>query len=212
MTHSEPAFVRVATRIREELITGRLSSGTALVEAELVANHGVSRNTAREALRLLREQGLVEHIPHRGVRVRRLGAREVSDIFNARRTLEVAMLARRKPPAGAARLAAMTECVERQERAQDDENWQTVGTDSLRFHQQIVALGDSQALDDLFTLIVAQLRLVFASGRHEAAFQAPWVARDRQILDLLVAGQNRQAADELADYLEQSEHVLLASL
>ncbi|HKS46487.1 MAG TPA: hypothetical protein VJT49_15520 [Amycolatopsis sp.] len=49
---------------------------------------GTSRAPLREALRLLGQRGLVEHLPRRGVRVARLSAREVSELFGLRDVLE----------------------------------------------------------------------------------------------------------------------------
>ena len=44
--------------------------GVQLSEVALAQQYGVSRNTLREAFRLLARDGLVEHVPHRGVFVR----------------------------------------------------------------------------------------------------------------------------------------------
>jgi DNA-binding FadR family transcriptional regulator len=50
----------VADRIRRQIVSGRLGDGDALPsERELIAEHGVSRPTIREAIRLLEADGLV---------------------------------------------------------------------------------------------------------------------------------------------------------
>lgn len=55
-------------RIRDAILSGGLSPGAKIVEETLCADLGISRAPVREALRLLAQQGLVEHQPRRGTR------------------------------------------------------------------------------------------------------------------------------------------------
>jgi DNA-binding GntR family transcriptional regulator len=199
---------RILSTIRDEIIEGKLPPGTALVENELTQAHDVSRNTLREALRLLCREGLAVHYRHRGVIVRTLTRHDVRDIYRVRRTLELQALLRENP-IEEDEIAAMRDAVQRLQAAAADGNWRAVGTHSLLFHRQIVQLLGSPLFDAFFTTILAQLRLVFASAPDERRFQRPWVAKDQEILNLIASGRNDDASAALADYLKQSEHALL---
>ena len=94
-SYREPAFLRVANAMQNDILTGRLSSGASLIEAELTAIHGVSRNTLREAMHLLHQQGLVSHEPNRSVRVKKLTRADIRDIFVVRRVVETGALRNR---------------------------------------------------------------------------------------------------------------------
>ena len=59
----------LADALRRRIIAGEFAPGTRLSETSLAELLGVSRNTLREAFRVLSQQGLVEHVPHRGVSV-----------------------------------------------------------------------------------------------------------------------------------------------
>jgi len=63
------------------LYNGRFVPGQRLVEADLTQEYGVSRGTAREALRQLGTEGLVDINLHRGARIRRLSRKEMDDII-----------------------------------------------------------------------------------------------------------------------------------
>lgn len=93
------AAVTAAT-LRRRILAGEVRPGTALREEHLSDELNVSRNTLREAFKLLRAEGLVVQQPNRGTQVRALTASDVNDILTARRVLE---------PEAAARLAGHPE-------------------------------------------------------------------------------------------------------
>ncbi|WP_144961144.1 GntR family transcriptional regulator [Pseudomonas oryzihabitans] len=194
--------------MREDIIGGRLLPGTALVEAELVKAYNASRNTIREALHQLDREGLATYVRHKGVMVRRLGLAEVRDLFTVRRTLELqAILTSR--PLREYQSDRMLDALEAAELAQSREDWRALGTHGLHFHQHIVGLLGSPLFDEFFATVAAQIRLLFSLAPDEENFQRPWIIRDRQIHDLLAAGQRQAAAEAMASYLDDSENRLL---
>ena len=194
--------------MREDIIGGRLLPGTALVEAELVKAYNASRNTIREALHQLDREGLATYVRHKGVMVRRLGLAEVRDLFTVRRTLELqAILTSR--PLREYQSDRMLDALEAAELAQWREDWRALGTHGLHFHQHIVGLLRSPLFDEFFATVAAQIRLLFSLAPDEEHFQRPWIIRDRQIHDLLAAGQRQAAAEAMASYLDDSENRLL---
>jgi DNA-binding GntR family transcriptional regulator len=66
--------------IREDIIEGRLAANERLVVADLAKRHGTSTNPVREALQLLRGEGLVIMAPNRGARVRPIDEDFIRDI------------------------------------------------------------------------------------------------------------------------------------
>ncbi|WP_432165424.1 GntR family transcriptional regulator [Streptomyces sp. bgisy031] len=79
----------VGEHLRTSIYDGTLPPGTRLVEQELAQQYSVSRLPVREALRILHNEGLVEHLPTRGVVVRTLDRRQVSELYDLREALEV---------------------------------------------------------------------------------------------------------------------------
>ena len=189
---------QVAIELREDIIGGRLLPGMPLTESELVNAYNASRNTVREALHQLGREGLTSYVRNKDVR----------DIFNVRRTLELQAIAASKP-LREYQSDLMLEAIEAAQLAQDRENWQAFGTHSLRFHQHIVGLLRSPLFDEFFTQVAAQMRLVFSSAPSEENFQKPWLERDRQIHDLLAEGNKKAAEEAMSSYLNDSETVLL---
>ncbi|MGC5701150.1 GntR family transcriptional regulator [Pseudomonas sp. NFXW11] len=201
---------QITLELRADIIGGRLLPGMQLVENELVGTYNASRNTIREALHRLGQEGLTRYVRHKGVVVRRLEHDDIRDLFQVRRTLELQAIAKARPLCEY-QCDRMRDAIEAAELARDREDWRAVGTHGLRFHQHVVGLLGSPLLDEFFTNVVAQLRLVFSSAPDEARFQAPWLLRDRQIHRWLVAGDKSSASEAMACYLDDSEHQLLST-
>lgn len=74
--------------LEEEIIFGRLSPGTRLVEDTLLARFPVSRHTVRQALYQLEKLGIVTRERNKGAMVRRLERDEVRQIYEVREMLQ----------------------------------------------------------------------------------------------------------------------------
>ncbi|MGW4469723.1 GntR family transcriptional regulator [Nonomuraea sp. NPDC004354] len=60
-------YIQIADRLRERIVAGEYPAGSALPsEAELCAEFGVARNTARRGLAVLEDEGLIVTIPSKG--------------------------------------------------------------------------------------------------------------------------------------------------
>jgi DNA-binding GntR family transcriptional regulator len=77
-----------AELIRERILAGTFEPGARLVEADLARQLGTSRGPVREALALLRAEGLVRDDPGRGTYVSSLGRRDIEEIYQVRAGLE----------------------------------------------------------------------------------------------------------------------------
>jgi DNA-binding GntR family transcriptional regulator len=75
-------------RLRQGIVTGRLAANEHLVEADLVAELGVSRGTIRTVLARLEHEGLVEREYNHGAHVRMVSVEEAVEILQARSALE----------------------------------------------------------------------------------------------------------------------------
>lgn len=75
-------------KIREDILSDVYDNGDKIVEAKLAEKLGVSRTPVREALKQLELDGLVENIPNRGVVVKGVSKKDISDIFTIRKAIE----------------------------------------------------------------------------------------------------------------------------
>ena len=71
-TPAQYLYRRIASDLREPILSGRLAPGEILPsDAEIIAKYGVARGTARAALAILENEGLIETRHGKGRYVRR---------------------------------------------------------------------------------------------------------------------------------------------
>jgi DNA-binding GntR family transcriptional regulator len=200
---------RVTELLRTHIMEGLFPPGTRLSEETIGQALGVSRNTLREAFRLLCHERLAVHEMNRGIFVPVLTSADVADIYKLRRLIE----------GGAARLAgaapmtarlAVRSTVELGETAAATGRWFEVRTADLRFHEAIAALAGSPRTDELMRRALAELRLIFHVMADPEQFHAPYLKRNRVIADEIVRGDGQRAEAELLSYLTDAERQILA--
>lgn len=75
--------------LKDEILTGKLTSGQKLTEKVLCDKYSISRTPVREALQKLEMEGLVESIPNRGFFVLGLTVQDYIDMFTLRKIYEI---------------------------------------------------------------------------------------------------------------------------
>jgi DNA-binding GntR family transcriptional regulator len=199
---------RVAEVLRLRVTDGVLAPGTRLSEEALTGALGVSRNTLREAFRLLAHEGLLVHELNRGVFVRVLTVDDVVDLYRVRRIVELAAVqsaARAEPGA----LEPLRTAVDAAAAAAAADDWLLVGTHNMRFHQALAALTGSPRVNEIMRRLLAELRLVFHVFHTPRELHEPYLRVNREIYQLLAAGETLAAAAALAGYLDAAERQLV---
>lgn len=200
-----------AAQLESEILAGLLLPGDRLDEVALAGRLGVSRNTLREAFRLLADEQLVEHLPHRGVFVRRIGEQEAREVYEVRRHLELGSLERLQeriitgeevePDA----LRAVQEAVADGMRAREADDWVAVGTANARFHQALVALGGNRVAARMVRQLLSVTRLRFFTVGDPRTVHERFLDENDRIAKLLLAGHVARARTALELYLLDAE-------
>ncbi|MET1059261.1 MAG: GntR family transcriptional regulator [Nocardioides sp.] len=202
---------RVADVLRRRITEGDLPPRTHLSEEQLIVVLRVSRNTLREAFRLLSHEGLLVHELHRGVFVRELGDADLVDLYRLRSTVECGVVRSLSDvdPDGLKRLYAD---VADAETASARGDWVAVGTANMQFHRDLVALARSPRTDQVTERLLAEMRLAFHAVDSPQRLHETYVVRNRALVDLLAAGEFERAAAELEEYLQDSLTELLDAM
>ena len=193
--------------IRDLVISAELLPGQKLSEAAFSDRFEVSRNTLREAFRLLTKDGLLKHENNRGVFVATPTTANILDIYRVRRMVECGAIRQawhRHPALGAMRRAVdlARSHIERAE-------WREVGSANMEFHAAIVDLSDSPKLNEFYKRISAELRLGFSLLPNPESFHSPFVDMNESIMLMIESARIDDACQAMSTYLDVSERTVL---
>jgi len=153
--------------IKEMILSGALAPGEKLGQAELSKRLGVSRTPLAAAFSKLEKEMLVEFLPRRGGRVRRLSHKELVDLYDVRLNLEPL------GAAGAAAAVASGSCPP------------AVIQEALAVYQGAIDSGLTSAIkraDYVFHLLIMQMSGNEALYRIVSSFNIVFICNQRGLL------------------------------
>lgn len=189
-------------QLRDDILSGRLSPGAKIVEEDLCATLGISRGPVREALRLLTQQGLVEHLPRRGARVVEWSTSDVVQLFELRGVLERHAVETSFPMEDpATRLEPVREALSVMRTARGG----LERDDAHRaFHAAVVGLAANRQLDIALAPILLKLQLPMARNLREEERRRQTVrdgiARHEELLQALESNDQARIVTALAEH------------
>ncbi|MET9610968.1 GntR family transcriptional regulator [Streptomyces sp. NPDC006512] len=206
--------VQARDAIRRRIVDRRYPQGVRLVEREVAEELRMSRVPVREALRALVSEGLLELLPHSGVRVRRMARLDVEHLYEVWEPLAVqasrlaARRVERTAPDAPSPLTALRAALDRAEQAaSDDEGAREVAAHTA-FHEEIVALSGNPMLGRTMEQLNGQLQLLFGMREEPEHMRAQHAVMFRCI----AAGDEESAAASTLLHVRDSRAVALRSL
>ena len=205
-----PAFATKSdlayTRLRELILGGELAPGAVLPQAALAQAIGISTTPLREALRRLRQEGLVDLDAHRDARVRPLDAAEARDLLELRSSLDplaASLAAQRRSEADLAELRTALDGLEALPARPSVAQLQS----HHRFHAAIHRASHNtllvETLDTLWGKTDRYRRHGLEAGRTQDELDAR-ATEHRQLFEAVRDGDAETAADVMSRHVATS--------
>ncbi|MBO9126598.1 MULTISPECIES: GntR family transcriptional regulator [unclassified Rhizobium] len=192
---AETVAERIARAIGERIVSGELAAGTPLRQDHIAEEFDASHVPAREALQLLRAQGLAVSLPRRGMRVAPLDQASIQETVEIRAALEALALRHAAPRLNAAALERIELALAACDNAGTLAEWE--GANRV-FHRELVSgCRMPRLLAMLDDLQLANSRIIFSATRS-AGWRPGSSMAHRQIVDALKK-RDFQAASGLLD-------------
>lgn len=199
----ETLGMQAADAIRRLIATGQLTGGERLIETRIAEQLGISRGSVRDALWLLRGQGLIRDEPRRGSFVAELNAQDVADIYDLRIAVELAAVRVLVQHPGA-------ESFQRLEQAIGDMRAQ--GRDAARFaeadlgfHSAVCAASGNSRLYDVYVRHASELLILLRLDEEKLGHQPDSSAAEHKyLLDALLSGDLPAAELAFREHLEEA--------
>jgi len=205
LPETRQAIPYVHAYLRECILDGTLRPGTKLSQVSLAAQLGISRTPLREVLRMLQEEGLVEIEPNQRTRVAGLDPQELDDVYASRILLETLALSMTIGHFGVAsrkEAKRLLTAMRRAARSGDFGAWFAAHAD----YHRLVTAGAGEALQRQLRAFADRttryIRIYQLSD--PGSWQAAGDVEHAQILESLIAGDERGALTGMAHHLERT--------
>ena len=200
----------VYARLRELIIADVLRAGQKLVDRDLAEQLGVSRTPVREALGRLAMMGLVEARSRQGYYVKEYSAKQVSDLYDFRKMLEVhaaGLAARNAQPKHLREFDRML--ADSKKLASDPTNQADLLKLELELHELIAQASGNVALHQaIHNLLDKVMGFIWIEANTDTAMHAA-AQRDHQALIHKIKEKDEEgAADLMSRHIEGAQETL----
>lgn len=209
---------QVYQAVLEEICDGALPPGSHLVQEQLAERFGVSRQPVQQALALLKADGLIEEVGKRGLRVSELDMDAMRHHYEIRAALDglAARLAARRAkndPSVAARIEAEGKSlIQKGLKAAEDKNTLELIRMDEAFHKLFYEASSNPLLSRTAEGHWRFLRRVMSDVLRHAEPPASIWRQHAEILEAVIAGDERLAETRASDHIELATNTLAAAL
>jgi DNA-binding GntR family transcriptional regulator len=193
----------ICRRIRDSVLEQRLAPGTKLTEESLCSVFGVGRTTVRRAFLLLTRDNIVELQKNKGAVIASPTPEESRQVFEARVTLETALLEKAVEKATADDIAALRAHLEEEQDAlahADLARWIRL---TGEFHNHLARPAQNEPLCHFLEQLVFRSSLIIAMyGRRGQTGTSCKGGEHEQLVDAMEARNLPRALDILRHHLE----------
>lgn len=196
------AVSRAVEEIRYRIVSGVLNPGEAVRQEEMAQELRLSRAPIREALRVLADQGLLEHRVHSGYFVRKRTVSELRQIYLMLEFMETQVMTTIEEPSEAA-LVALTALNDELARYVERDEWSPMVELNRQFHFGIFRLSPMtvviEELERLWTIAVPYISQKYVTRE----MRLRTVVEHRRLLGCLRPLDRDAATSELAQHRSQ---------
>jgi len=162
--NNRPLYEDVADRLREQIFSKQLASGSWLDEQSLADQFGISRTPMREAIKVLASEGLVTIKMRRGAYVTEVARADLEQIFTILSLLEGQAAKETATKATEAELNMLDHLHHRLEKAAADRDIEQFFEINVKFHELIQEIAGNRWMNG----VIADLRKVLKLHRKDS--------------------------------------------
>jgi GntR family transcriptional regulator, gluconate operon transcriptional repressor len=201
--HGQTLGMQAAEAIRRLIADGHLVGGDRLIEARIAEQLGISRGSVRDALWLLRGQGLVRDEPRRGSFVAELTVEDIRDIYDLRIAVELAAVRVLMQRPRADSFKQLEQAIDAM-RAEGRDAARAAEAD-LGFHSAICAASGNSRLHDVYVRHASELLILLRLDEEKLGHGPDSIANDHKfLLDALLSGDLAAAETAFRTHLEEA--------
>lgn len=193
--------VTLAEQIKAAILDGTFRSGESLSEVKIMSSFACSRTSAREALRLVINSGLIAKAPNQSNRVVSLNERDLQQLRSLRMVLE--RFAGTVAFGRQSLIEGLEIAVEEMRVAVAHDSHGEIRKADRRFHEALVRAADHDRLTDIYLQLSDQIEFALLAVSKRRRHASRILADHEELLDMVKNGSLRQFLDALSVHVQQ---------
>lgn len=193
--------------LRRSIIMGHCKSGSRLLVKEIAEDYNISITPIRDALQMLSQEGLVTIKPRSGYYVTALTLKELRDLLDFRRILEIAAIEKAVLRITPEQIEALRN-VHGGYTGEDDASYERYTEENRKFHYLIAVASGNMALADALGKLhdrLARFMVIQQIGERQ-------IRRHNRIIEALENHNLEQARQAILDEVNPSQEVILDTI
>lgn len=198
----------VYEELKMQILKGKITPGSRMMEVEMAEQMGVSRTPIREAIRKLEKEGLVTIEPRKGAYASEISKKDMTEIIEVREFLEGLAAYYAAERGTDEQKAAMEKTCAKYDEAVEARNSQDMIKYDTEFHHQIVEAAENHILVHIMEQLqelVLRFRYLYYDTFKRGEDMPP---EHHAILDAIIAGNAGQAQERAFSHIEKLKEIL----
>ena len=197
--------------IRQSILSGQWKIGELYNEKAIAADLGISRTPVREALLELASQDLIIFLPRRGLMVNRFTRRDVDEIFELRKAIELAAVEKITIASPPQDLFDIEESLLRQRKAAKEKDYLAFMEADRMFHTSFSELTNNRRLIAILDNIRDMIHVMGAKALALEGRSIKVIEEHQTIFEAVKKGNIEEARKAMAYHLDQSKEAVVES-
>ena len=197
--------------IRKSILSGQWKIGELYNEKAIAADLGISRTPVREALLELASQDLIIFLPRRGLMVNRFTRRDVDEIFELRKAIELAAVEKIAVTSPPFDLFEIEESLLSQRKAVKQKDYLAFMEADRLFHTSFSELTNNRRLIAILENIRDMIHVMGAKALALEGRAVEVIKEHQTILEAVKKGNIEEARRAMAYHLDQSKGAVVES-
>jgi DNA-binding GntR family transcriptional regulator len=187
--------------LRQAIVTGVLTSGERVNEAEIAREMQISRAPIREAIRLLEQEGLLVAVPRRGTFVVRLSRSDVEEVYTLRADVESRAVRQALPHVTEEILAELDALFDQMKETANASDIAGLLEADIQFHRTIIETAGWPRLKKIWESLHPQTLTLYTLSALTDWTPPDHAARHAPVLDALRSGDPERAVSAIREHI-----------
>ena len=194
--------------IRKSILSGQWKIGELYNEKAIAADLGISRTPVREALLELASQDLIIFLPRRGLMVNRFSRRDVDEIFELRKAIELAAVEKITRTSPAFDLFEIEESLLKQRKAANEKNYPSYMEADRLFHTRFSELTNNRRLIAILENLRDMIHLMGSKALSLEGRALEVIEEHQAIFKAVKKGNVEEVRGAMENHLEKSKEAV----